>query len=83
MYRPELGHTVQATRRKPSRIYANRVIGPITDIWDNACDVLIQQNESITFVRVYFSEWDIDFLHTTRLEEYLGFGTSNQKGMSV
>ena len=83
MYRPEIGHTIEAFRRTKSRIFANHVKGPVISVYENACDLLMHLNGKITFHRVYFNDWDVEYHERTLPEEYLGFGTNDESKRSV
>ena len=66
-YIPQIGDSVDATRIEKSRIYENRIVGPVTQIWDNACLVAFRfgSHNDIVEHRLYFSDWNFRFLHKT------------------
>lgn len=64
-YVPQVGDSVDATRIEHSRIYFNRIVGPVTQVWPNACLVRFpfgKHNETVEW-RLYFNEWNFSFLH--------------------
>ena len=66
-YIPRIGHAIDAKRKVASARYANRIVGPVVDVWDNACRVLNnpgQSNEGD--FRLYYSDWNISFLHEVK-----------------
>jgi len=63
-YIPIIGDSVAAKRIKKSKLYHNTVIGPVVDIWDNACRVVTNSGEEFEGdFRLWFNEWDFQFLH--------------------
>jgi len=63
-YIPCIGHAVVAKRKNKSRIYANKIIGPVVDVWSNACRIHNNPGTSIEAeFRLFFNEWDFEFLH--------------------
>jgi len=69
MYIPKIGDSVYAKRKIKSKIYSNLVIGPIVDVWDNACRMLINKDtENERDCRLYFNEWEFTYLFPTEDE---------------
>jgi hypothetical protein len=65
-YTPKVGDAVSARRRISSKIYANHIVGPVVDVWDNACRIVTNPDTEIEGdFRLYFSDWKFTFLHET------------------
>ncbi|MBW1791578.1 MAG: hypothetical protein JRJ14_04800 [Deltaproteobacteria bacterium] len=65
-YIPKAGDSVGAKRKIKSKIYKNMIVGPVVDTWDNACRIVTNQGTSMEGdFRLFFSDWDFQFLHTT------------------
>ena len=64
---PKIGDSVAARRKPKSKLYHNLVIGPVVDVWDNACRVITNSGDDIEGdFRLCFNEWDFQFLHLTK-----------------
>lgn len=70
MYKAEIGHTIEAKRIQKSRCFLNHVVAPVVNTWENACEVVIRFNDTRTYQRIYYNEWDVKFLHESKEEEY-------------
>jgi len=56
---PEIGDSVVARRKVKSKIYASTIVGPVVDIWDNACRIVTNPNTEIEGdFKLYFKDWD-------------------------
>lgn len=63
-YTPQVGHAVAARRRVKSNIYKNLIVGPVVDVWSNACRILTNPGIEIGGdFRLYFSDWKFQYLH--------------------
>lgn len=63
-YRPKVGDAVAARRRNPSKLYKNLIVGPVVDVWDNACRIVTNPGTKAEGdFRLYFSDWEFTFLH--------------------
>lgn len=68
-YIPCIGDSVVARRKIKSKIYYNMIIGPVIQTWDNACQIITNQGTKIeSDFRLYYNDWDFDFLHKTSEE---------------
>jgi hypothetical protein len=57
-YTPRIGDTVQAKRRRKSRLYHNLVVGPVIAVWRNAVRVKCNAGTDIeTDFQLFFSDW--------------------------
>lgn len=62
-YTPKIGDAVAAKRRVPSKIYKNLIVGPVVDVWDNACRIVTNPGTEIEGdFRLYFNEWNFQHL---------------------
>ena len=65
-YIPVIGDSVDAVRKVKSRIYANHIVGPVVDVWENACRILNNPGTNAEGdFRLFFNDWDFKFLHRT------------------
>jgi len=63
-YIPSVGDSVAARRKEKSRIYHNLIVGPVVEVWDNACLVAFKAaNGDLVEWRLYFDDWSFQFLH--------------------
>ena len=60
-YIPKIGDSIVAKRKIQSKIYSNTIVGPVVDIWENACRVVTNPGTEIEGdFRLYFSDWFFD-----------------------
>ncbi len=65
-YIPKKGDSVAARRKIKSKIYHNVIVGPVVEVWVNACRIVTNEGTGIEGdFRLYFTDWDFQFLHTT------------------
>jgi len=65
-YVPKVGDSVCARRNVHSNIYTNKVIGPVVETWDNACQITVNAGtERETTFRFYYNDWNFQFLFKT------------------
>lgn len=65
-YIPDVGDSVVATRKIYSSIYSNIIVGPVVDVWSNACRILNNPGtQAEGDFRLFFNDWDFSFLHRT------------------
>lgn len=70
-YTPSIGDSVVARRKVTSNIYSNCVVGPVVDVWDNACRIVTNTETEIeSDFRYYFSDWNFRFLHRTDSQRF-------------
>jgi hypothetical protein len=63
-YTPEIGDAVSARRREPSAIYKNHIVGPVVDVWENACRIVTNPGTTAEGdFRLYFTDWNFQCLH--------------------
>ena len=56
-YIPKTGDHVIARRRIRSNIYHNTVVGPVLEIWDNACRIITNKDSDIeSDFQLFFSD---------------------------
>ena len=61
MYIPNVGDSVIARRKVKSEIYHNTVIGPVVDVWDNACRIVTNAGEEYEGdFKLHFSDWTFE-----------------------
>ena len=62
----QIGDAIVATRKVKSKIYYNRVIGPVITVWDNACRVRCNAGTDVeTDFQLFFSDWTFKVLQLT------------------
>ena len=63
-YVPKIGDSISAKRKVKSKIYHNIVVGPVVDVWDNACRVVTNPGTEIEGdFRLHYNEWNIKHLN--------------------
>ena len=68
-YIPQVGDSVHAKRKVPSKIFANSIVGPVLETWDNACRIITNQGTEIeSDFQLFYSDWTFRFLHKTEKE---------------
>lgn len=67
-YTPQIGHSVAARRKVQSTIYNNLIVGPVIEVWGNACRIATNQEdpEIAGDFQLFFSDWSFQFLHLTK-----------------
>ena len=67
IYVPQVGDSVAARRRKQSNIYHNLVVGPVVEVWDNACRVRCNAGTDIeSDFQLFFADWTFQLVfHAT------------------
>ena len=66
LYIPQKGDSIGARRKVKSQTLPYLIVGPVVDVWDNACRVVT--NEGTDYegdFKLYFNEWNFQFLHKT------------------
>jgi len=67
-YVPKVGDSIAATRKFKSSIYHNHnfIVGHVVEVWSNTCQIIINQGTEIEDdFRLYFDDWNFQFLHKT------------------
>jgi hypothetical protein len=63
-YTPQANDRVVARRKVPSKIYFNTVIGPVVEVFQNACRVKTNEGTEIeSDFQLFFSDWKFDKLN--------------------
>lgn len=62
-YIPRVGDRIRAKRKVRSKIYHNLIVGPVSDVFENACRVITNEgSEMESSWQVNYSDWEILFL---------------------
>lgn len=65
-YIPQIGDSVAARRKIKSKIYANLIVGPVIDTWDNACRIVVNRGTDFEGDwKLHFSDWSFEYLDRT------------------
>lgn len=68
-YTPQVGHSVAARRKVPSKIYDNLIVGPVVGAGENVCRIVTNAGTPIEGdFQFFFSDWNFQFLHLTAEE---------------
>lgn len=64
MYIPVVGDVIVAKRKVKSAIYYNLVVGPVTNTFENACEVTTNRSTEIEVCfRLYYNDWIIESIN--------------------
>ena len=70
-YVPQVGDSVVARRIVESDIYANTIVGPVIETWDNACRIVTNTGDSniSSDFQLFYGDWRFRFLHKREFTE--------------
>lgn len=73
MYTPQIGDRVVARRKMNSKIYANTIAGPVSNVYDNACRIKTNQGTDIeTDWQINYSDWELELIYPVPLVDKNG-----------
>ena len=61
----QIGQAIAARRKIPSNIYHNLIVGPVVEVYQNACRIQTNTGSPLeSDWQIFFRDWDIEILFT-------------------